>query len=180
MIQAKIKLTGNSGLLIGARRRSLGGKAPLPLSLSQEQMRQLGQFALDTVVARTKKGIGSGDSPMPPLKGKVLRFDRRENGRVKLKNIGYAGWKAAHGLQPFRDLIGTGKDGGHMLDNPSVRSVTEKSVIMAFTSRKARAKALGNEKRTPFFSFSTSDERKITDFASKLFGAAVAEFRRAA
>lgn len=179
MIKASVKLTGSSALL-GAGRRSLGGKAPLPLSFSQDQMRQLGQFALDTVIARTKRGIGSDDSAMPALKhGRGVEFAGRIGGRAQFRpKLGYAAWKAAHGLQPVRDLVGTGKEGGHMLDNPSVRSVSEKSVTMAFTSRKARVKALANEKRTPFFSMSSADQKKIMDFAAQLFGGAVAEIAR--
>jgi len=157
----------------------IGGLGVGSASLFQKvQMQRLGEFALNTVIERTKKGIGSEDAPMPPLKlGKVLRFDRRENGRAKLKNIGYAGWKAAHGLQPIRDLVGAGV-GGHMLDNPSVRLATENTVRMAFTSRLARQKAITNEKRSPFFSFSNADQQKIFEYAEKIFETQVAAIRQ--
>jgi hypothetical protein len=175
MIRASIKITGSNPLL-GAGRRSLGGKAPLPLSFGQDQMRQLAQFGLDTVITRTKRGIGSDDSSMPALSQKKSALKRE--GRFVRQRVGYAAWKSAHGLQPIRDLVGSGKEGGHMLDNASVRGVSEQSATIAFTARKARQKALSNEKRTPFFSFSPSDSRKIMEFAAKLFNAQVQAIAR--
>lgn len=139
------------------------------------QMERLGNFALDTVIKRTKSGIGSNDTPFPPLSGKTSPI--KHNGKFARQRIGYAGWKAAHGLNAVRDMVGTGKEGGHMLDNPSVRLATEDMVRMAFTSRSARSKALANEKRTPFFSFSPSDEAKIMQYAAQMFKAQVQAIR---
>jgi hypothetical protein len=165
MIQSSVKFSGNGIAGLG-----LGSDA----FFRKVQMQRLGEFALKTVIERTKKGIGSDDAPMPPLKqGKVLEFGGRVNGRAQFRNIGYAGWKAKHGLQPIRDLTGDGRQGGHMLDNPSVRSVSETGVRMAFTSRSARVKALANEKRSPFFSFSEADQKEILEYANQMFKAQV-------
>lgn len=139
------------------------------------QMEKLGNFALGTVIARAKKGIGSDDSAFPPLSGKTSPILHR--GKFVRQRLGYAGWKALHGLNAVRDLVGTGKDGGHMLDNPSVRLATEDRVTMSFTSRSARSKALSNERRTPFFSFSAKDEQKILDYAAQMFKAQVQTIR---
>ena len=163
MISTNVKFSGGIGGL------GLGSDS----FFRKIQMQRLGEVGLKSVIDRTKKGIGSDDAQMPPLKlGKVLQFAGRQNGRVQFKNIGYPGWKAAHGLQPIRDLVGAGV-GGHMLDNPSVRQATETSVKMAFTSRLARQKALTNEKRSPFFSFSDADQRNIIEYAEQLFRAQV-------
>jgi hypothetical protein len=142
----------------------------------RRQMEVLGQFALRTVIARTKQGLGSNDQAMPALSRKsspVLK-----HGKFVRQRVGYAEWKAKHGLRPIRDMVGTGKVGGHMLDNPSVRQVTDSSVRIAITSRSARAKAISNEKRTPFFSFSDSDQKKIMDRAAEIFTAEVQALAR--
>jgi len=144
------------------------------------QMEKIGNFGIQTVISRTKRGIGSDDAPFPPLKGSNVRqFAARVNGKATFRSAsGYAQSKAKHGLQPKRDLVGTGKQGGHMLDNPSVRKVSETEVRMAFTSRSARIKALANEQRTPFFSFSEADQRAIVVFVEKMWGAGVQQFRQ--
>jgi hypothetical protein len=146
----------------------------------RRQMEKIGNFALRTVIERTKRGIGSDGAAMPPLSTKrsaVLGTSGKGKGRVVRIRDGYAGYKAKHGLQPIRDLVGDGKQGGHMLDNPSVRSVTDSTAKIAFTSRSARIKALANERRTPFFSFSADDETKIAAYARTLFAEAVRSFR---
>ena len=43
-------------------------------------------------------------------------FVAASNGRARFARKTYGDWKAAHGLQPIRDLYGAGK-GGHMLDD---------------------------------------------------------------
>jgi hypothetical protein len=91
------------------------------------------------------------------------------HGKFVRQRLGYAGWKAEHGLRPIRDMWGSGKEGGHMLDNFTVRSASESSVRLAFTQNKARARALSNERRTPFLSWSDSDVAKIMDRAAAMF-----------
>lgn len=143
-------------------------------------MAKLGQFSLQTVKARIARGIGSDDSPMPPLKhGRGVEFDRRVGGRAIFRpKIGYAAWKAAHGLQPIRDMQGDGSEGGHMMENFTVRSATDKKFTIAFTKKHQREKAISNERRTPFLSFSDDDERRIVEYARKLFSAGVEVLRR--
>lgn len=142
----------------------------------QNQMKRLGDFAIATVKARATKGIGSDDSPMPALSGKTSPI--LHNGKFVRQRIGYAGWKMAHGLYGVRDLVGTGKDGGHMWDGVSVRLATDSLVRMAFTTRTSRQKALANERRAPFFSFSDADEAKIVAYARQMFAAQVEVMRR--
>jgi hypothetical protein len=136
-------------------------------SLATGQMLKLGSFANKTVIERTRSGVGSDDAPFPPLsrKSKAIRI----NASFVRRHPGYAAWKAAHGLQPIRDMWGDGKQGGHMLENSSVRYADENSVKIAFTSRWGRIKAHANELRTPFYSFSAADTKKIMDYASKLW-----------
>ena len=105
MISTSVKFSGNPVAGLG-----LGSDA----FFRQVQMQRLGEFALKTVVARARKGIGSDDSAMPPLKGANVRvFAGRVNGVATFKSVGgYAAWKSKHGLQPIRDLWALGK-GGH-------------------------------------------------------------------
>jgi hypothetical protein len=135
-------------------------------------MERLGKFAIQTIIQRTARGLGSDGLPMPALK--ASRIQTVKSGKlVSFKRIGYAAWKAAHGLRPVRDLIGDGSQGGHMWDKFSVRSVSETLVRMAFTQKHQREKALANERRAPFLSFSPEDQKKIAAEASRIFGANV-------
>jgi hypothetical protein len=137
-------------------------------------MGKLGQFALATVKSRIARGVGSDDAPMPPLKAsKGREFVSRVNGRAQFRQRGYAAWKAAHGLQPIRDMRGDGSQGGHMLENLTLRSATDSRAVIAFTQTKQRQKALGNEMRTPFLSFSAEDEKRILAYAQNLFNTAI-------
>jgi len=130
------------------------------------QMLEIGSFANKTVKARTRSGVGSDDAPFPPLSTKTSAV--RINGKFVRQRKGYAQWKSAHGLAPIRDMWGIGK-GGHMLDNSTVRFASDSNVKIAFTSRTGRIKALANEQRTPFYSFSGQDTKKIVEFATKLW-----------
>ncbi len=114
--------------------------------------------------------------PMKALSGKTSPVLHR--GKFVRQRLGYAAWKSKHGLQPIRDLTGSGVEGGHMLDNLSVRSVSETAVRMSITARQARAKALANEKRAPWLSFSDGDERAIVAYARQLFESQVEAIRR--
>ena len=176
MLDLKVKINGKKIVLNDAA-FSIG-----LLSMRTEQMYRLGQYALETVKQRITSGVGVNDAPMPPLSQKTSPIMKR--GKFVRQRTGYAAWKASHGLKPFRDLVGTGKDGGHMLDNLTIRAVTETMCRMALTSRKARAKAIANERRVPFLAFSPTDQRKIQARAAQIFGAeviarAAEPFRRA-
>ena len=143
-------------------------------------MSKLGQFSLQTVKARVARGVGSDDSPLPALKhGRGVEFDSSVNGRARFRpKQGYATWKSGHGLEPIRDMHGDGSQGGHMMDNFTVRTATDRRFTIAFTQRKQRQKALGNERRTPFLSFSADDERRIIEYARNLFSTGVEVLRR--
>jgi len=147
----------------------IGGSGPM--SFNTSQMLQLGSFANKTVIARTRSGIGSDDAAFPPLSTKTSAI--RVNGKFLRQHAGYAAWKSAHGLAPIRDMWGTGAQNGHMLDNSTVRYADDTTVKIAFTARMARIKALSNERRTPFYSFSEMDQKKIIDFAAKLWSSNV-------
>ena len=139
-------------------------------SLATYQMLQLGSFANKTVIERTRSGVGSDDRQFPPLSGKQWALKNKQTGKFARIMAGYAAAKARKGLNPYRDMWGDGKQGGHMLDNSSVRYADESVVRISFTSNKQRIKAHANELRTPFYSFSDTDARKIFDFARKLWG----------
>lgn len=145
----------------------IGGTFGGPMSFNTGQMLELGSFANKTVKERTRSGIGSDDAPFPPLSQKTSAI--RNRGKFVRQREGYAAWKAAHGLAPIRDLWGDGREGGHMLDNSTVRYADDRTVKIAFTARMARLKALANERRTPFYSFSDADAKKIMDYAAKLW-----------
>ena len=130
-------------------------------------MLHIGSFANNTVKARTRSGVGSDDAAFPPLSSKASAV--RVNGKFVRQRPGYAAWKAAHGLQTIRDMWSDGKQGGHMLDNSTVRYADDTSVKIGFTSRWGRIKALANERRTPFYSFSDADTKKIMDYASDIW-----------
>lgn len=138
------------------------------LTFATSQMLFIGSFANKTVKDRTRSGVGSDDSVFPPLSN-VEKFVRTADGRIRYRLRGYAAWKAAHGLAPIRDMWGAGTQGGHMLDNSTVRYADSNTVKISFTARMARIKALANEKRTPFYSFSGEDTKKIMDYAAKLW-----------
>jgi hypothetical protein len=160
----KVKITGGPTVYLGTSMESL---------LRVQDMQKLGNFAVQTIVARTRSGVGSNGLPFPPLKSsKVVQI--REDGKFKrLERRGYAAWKIRKGLAGIRDMWGTGEQGGHMLDNFSVRSVSEMSVRMAFTKKRARQKARGNEARTPFLGYAPQDRAKIAAEANRLFGSNV-------
>jgi hypothetical protein len=143
------------------------------------QMQRLGEFALKTVKARIAKGIGSDDSQMKALSGKTSPI-LSPTGRFIRQRVPYSQFKSQHGLQPKRDLYGTGVESGHMIDNFTVRSASENSVRMAITARAARVKALANEKRDPALSFSANDERAILAEAARMFKAQVEVLKREA
>lgn len=140
-------------------------------------MVRLGEFAIKTIKARVAQGIGSDDAPMPPLSVKTSPIAAHGLNFVR-QRLGYAKWKSLHGLRPIRDLMGTGKDGGHMLDNISVRAASKDAVRISLTEVKAREKALSNERKSPWFSFSPSDELAIVAYAEQMFHSRVEVIRR--
>lgn len=135
------------GLQTTAKYRPL---KPEALMLTAAQMTTLGSLGIGQIRDRAAQGIGSDDAPMKPLN---LRYGRR---------------KAAHGLPQTRNLIGTGRNGGHMLDNISIRSVSSGSVRIDITSRTARIKAAANEKKAPWYGWSPNDAAVILGAAQQM------------
>lgn len=119
----------------------------------------LGRFAIQTIRERVSRGIGSDDAPMPPLSGRGSAVTR--DGKFLRQRPGYREQKQRAGGRPIRDLYGKGDQGGHMLDNFTVREATTTSVRMDITSRSARVKARANERRSPWFGFSERDRRIV-------------------
>jgi hypothetical protein len=172
MIQTTIKFDGTrmrvaAGSVIGISSASL---------FKAVQMKDLGNFAISTIRRRVARGIGSDDSAMAPLSAKHSAV--KVHGKFVRQRVPYSRFKSNHGLQPIRDLVGTGEDGGHMLDNISVRLATEDMVRISISARKARKKAQANERRAPWFSFSDNDEKSIVEYAAQLFHSAVEVLRR--
>lgn len=133
----------------------------------------LGKAAIDSIKSRVSKGVGSNDYPMPPLrrntsavvgKGKVVKFRKS-----------YPDYKAAKGFKPIRDLYGIGNQGGHMLDNISLRSVSQSEARIDITSAKQRVKAAANERRAPWWGLSPKDMAFLVQVANKLFKQGVAQ-----
>ncbi len=156
-----IKLTGGPKVQIGASMDSL---------LRVQDMQKLGNLSISTIRSRTARGLGSDGAPMTPLKASRIETVKTGPKSVSFRRIGYAAWKAKQGLQPIRDLVGTGAQGGHMWDNFSVRFVTETQVRMAFTAKHQREKAHANEMRSPFLSYAPQDQKVIVDAAREMFG----------
>jgi hypothetical protein len=122
------------------------------------QMLAWGTEATAILKARVRKGIGSDDAPMKPLKQTLAL---RKKGNVIMwtgtRDSWYAKRKAKAGLQPFRDLWGFGEDGGHMLDDVRPTRADEHGVTIDITRQKSRDKAKGNERRSPWWGLSPRD-----------------------
>lgn len=132
----------------------------------------LGTFALKVMRDRVGRGIGSDDKRMPPLT-RAGQADPKHGGRRRY--YGWADSKRRAGLDAMRDLWGKGDRGGHLLEEPTVRSVTDRSVVMAITTRMGRIKAYANEKIYPWFGWSPRDLEQIIRKAHELFSASIAD-----
>jgi hypothetical protein len=112
---------------------------------------------------------------MPPLKGGTHSvFVARVGGRATFARKTYADYKAAHGLQPIRDLTGPGI-GGHMLDDIRVNYLDDKKATIAITTTKSRQKARANEQKAPWWGWSPDSMKKLSQLSAQLFGATVAD-----
>lgn len=185
MIALKPRLTRSGDTVFPYRlengqRITFAGSGPGGISFAAVQMYQLGNVAIGVLKERVAKGVGSDDSPMPPLSAK--RAPIFYKGKF-VGAGGYAGAKAAMGGSPIRNLYGPGEKGtgpwakGHMLDNLSVRKVSDSQVQIGFTTDWARGKAQKNEQRSPWFAFSGGDMTRILAFAQEqLWPKAVKDF----
>src|ERR1017187_1623791 len=105
-----------------------------------EQIKQLADYGIVLQIAQARAGLGSDGQPMPPLKsGSRAVFLASVNGRARFSRKTYADWKAAHGLQPIRDLYGAAK-GGHMLDDIRINYLDDRSATIAITNKLNRDK----------------------------------------
>lgn len=143
------------------------------------QLFALAQAGVRSIKARVSQGIGSSDAPMPPLKGKQRsRYSEKQQRWVTFGPAEY-GWpreKRKAGLNPIRDLTGTGADGGHMLDALRVTSASDTRATIDISTRKGRLKARSNEQRAPWFGFSGRDVRSMMEAARKIWGQNVEAF----
>jgi len=126
-----------------------------PLTVNRQQMARIANYGIGLIRARVAQGIGSDDSPMPPLQVKVSRSGKR---------YGYAVIKQRRGLGTTRNLYGLGAD-GHMLDGIRVTYSDDQRASIDITTRAGRTKALANEQRAPWYGWSPSDMEKLTGFA---------------
>lgn len=140
-----------------------------------EQIKQLANYGIVLQIEQARAGLGSSGAPMPPLRGGSRAvFVASVNGRRQFTRKTYADWKAAHGLQPVRDLYGPGKS-GHMLDDIRVNYLDDRKATIAITNKVSRDKARGNEKRAPWWGWSPASMGKMRQLSGELFGAGVAE-----
>lgn len=126
-----------------------------PLVIRREQMTRIANYGISLIRARVAQGIGSDDTPMPPLQVKVSRSGKR---------YGYAVIKQRRGLGTMRNLYGLGTD-GHMLDGIRVTYADDQRANIDITTRAGRTKALANERRAPWYSWSPSDIEKLSVFS---------------
>ncbi len=144
------------------------------VTFTAQQNALIAQFGLKDFVDERTRGIGPDVSQMPRLSGKAYLIMGKRGVFVR-KGPPYEMWKAKHGLEPIRDLVGVGQ-GGHMMENLSVRYADDNGAKIAFTSRMARIKAQANEKRVPFMWWSSANQERIAAYAAKVFDAAVKVF----
>jgi hypothetical protein len=110
----------------------------------QFHMLQVGKSALESFTKRVAAGRTPQDVQAKPL---TKRYAIRKSKMLRGKAV--------------RDLRLTGA----MLDNLTVRSASDNRVTAALTSRKARIKALANERIQHWMAFSPSDRRNIMQVA---------------
>lgn len=108
------------------------------LNFKQAQMQKIGQAAVDSLKQRLAAAYGPTDAPAKPLKR------------------GYAIYKTKKGLGNRRNLTLT----GGMLDNFSLRTVSENRAKARNTTRLGRIKALANQQKEPWVIFSPKNEMR--------------------
>lgn len=128
MIQTKIKYNGRRVTLAG-----VGPKKYQMFALAQQYVRLLRMRALSS--------IDSGDNAMPPLSKRHYAIKNRKTGQFVKRGQPYSMVKGS----ALRDLYGTGKDGGHMLDQVRVTFASPQLAKVNITQRAARVKARRNE-----------------------------------
>ena len=97
----------------------------------------------DSIAARIGKGLNVNDAPAKPLKP-------GRNGRR-----GYPDYKAARGLQPFRDWFWTGRT----MRSLKVKSASENRAVIGFVDPNADRMAHVNNLREKQFGISPKDRK---------------------
>lgn len=173
IVSSRIVLNKQGGFVAEAVKTDTGAKFRIGAAgwtPGTQAMYGLGQFGIDLIKARVKRGVGSDDNAMKPL-----RVNFRKDGSEKR---GYKWRKQKAGLSGIRDLTGLNST-DHMLDNLTVRYASETETRMDFTKTTARVKARANEKLDPWFGWSLMDLTKLGKASALIFGdfVATATFR---
>lgn len=112
---------------------------------TSEDMLAIGSVVRDSIAERIGKGLNVDDSPAKPLKP-------GRNG-----HRGYPDYKAARGLQPFRDWFWTGRT----MRSLKVKSASENRVVIGFVDPNADRIAHVNNLRERQFGVSPLDRKAI-------------------
>jgi hypothetical protein len=139
------------------------GKVNLARWTRAEQMRELADYGIILQLQQCAAGLGSDGSPMPPLRRPKRSFGGRRDGVVQFNQ------------KSIRNLYGTGRQGGHMLDAIRVNYVDDRKATYAITPKVQRDKARGNERRYPWWGWSRASLRKLRERSDAIFGTGVAE-----
>jgi hypothetical protein len=106
-----------------------------------QDMLTIGNVLRDSIAERIGKGLNVNDAPAKPLKP----------GRNEHR--GYPDYKAARGLQPFRDWFWTGRT----MRSLKVKSANENRVVIGFVDPNADRIAHVNNLREKAFGISAKD-----------------------
>jgi len=144
------------------------------LSFRQQDMVKIGTVGVAAVIERVLLGRGPTDGPAKPLRNWYARLKQRK-GLIPRRDLMGTGFMHVKQLQKGKlriskktALLG-GRFVGHMMDNLSLRTVTENSAKAGFTQNVARIKAQANEKREPFVTFSPKNREAVTSAAAQIF-----------
>jgi len=160
-------------------------------SFRTNQMAELGNVGIASMLKRIAAGLGSNDQQMPPYsdrKGRPIyaRYSMKHHKWVyygpEAPSYKELQAKAGHHMRVLRGpglgWTGSKKKGtfrhrkteNHMLDQIRVTSASPTEARIAITTEDARVKARANEKRAPWFGFSGRDVRSLTAAAKKMWG----------
>jgi hypothetical protein len=132
---------------------------------TSEDMLDIGNVVVESIKDRLHKGLNINDLPAKPLKP-------GRNGKR-----GYPDYKAARGLQPFRDWFWTGRT----LRSLKVKSASENRCIIGFIDPHADRVAHVNNLRERAFGVSPKDRQAmVAVIKAVLRKSRVIQVRRAA
>jgi hypothetical protein len=156
------------------------------LTLSQRKMYEIGMVGLDSIKKRVARGGGPNDGAAPALRSNKWKA-------IKLHN----------NLKPFRDLHGTGlmwpekeqdiekrraqktwdkrklKKVGHLMEQLTVRGVSDTRAVISVSTRAGRKKAAGNRKMLGFSPRNNQDiARSVYATIKEMKGKMVKTFMR--